>query len=366
MPTSQIATHKPARPHDELPVLVQTVKEDLEELKAFFNISFSPNRAKRIAAYLSSQLDCVSGLPFDELEPSAKIDTILLRNYLEGSLNQLNADQAKDEQVLKLVGSFASPIINLCEARQLVRDLNWQATAAKMAEVSAKLTDLKATWSSSDKKPSVDRFVAYRAASKVKELDAAFYEWHQFYSGYDPLFNWWLSEPCSSVRTGLADIITIIRKDLAGIDPEEDDAIVGDPIGRDGILADLDLEKIAYTPEELIEIGKQEYVWCEREAKKAAEEMGYGDDWRKALEHVKNMYVEPGKQIYGIRDLAVEATEYVKKHDLITVPEVAEAWRMYMISPERQKVNPFFLGGSYSEFLSNPNRGARLVHQIVD
>ena len=38
--------------------------------------------------------------------------------------------------------------------------------------------------------------------------------------------------------------------------------------------------------------------------KKAAREMGKGDDWRAALEHVKTMYVEPGKQPALIRDLA--------------------------------------------------------------
>lgn len=36
----------------------------------------------------------------------------------------------------------------------------------------------------------------------------------------------------------------------------------------------------------------------------------------------------------------------MQKHDLVTVPPLtAEAWRMFMMAPERQKVNPFFLGG---------------------
>ena len=30
--------------------------------------------------------------------------------------------------------------------------------------------------------------------------------------------------------------------------------------------------------------------------KKASREMGFGDDWKKALEKVKTQYVEPGKQ----------------------------------------------------------------------
>jgi hypothetical protein len=80
--------------------------------------------------------------------------------------------------------------------------------------------------------------------------------------------------------------------------------------------------------------------------KTASRELGFGDDWHKALEFVKNKYVEPGKQTDLIRELALEAIEYVEKNDLVTVPPLArESWRMEMMSPERQLVNPFFTGG---------------------
>jgi hypothetical protein len=80
--------------------------------------------------------------------------------------------------------------------------------------------------------------------------------------------------------------------------------------------------------------------------KKASRALGYGDDWKKALEHVKNLYVEPGKQPEMIRELALEATRFVEDNDLITVPQLAkDTWRMEMLSPERQLVSPFFLGG---------------------
>lgn len=62
--------------------------------------------------------------------------------------------------------------------------------------------------------------------------------------------------------------------------------------------------------------------------------------------NVKNLYVAPGQQTTLVRDLAREAIEYVKEHDLITVPKICEEnWRMFMMAPARQKVNPFFLGG---------------------
>jgi hypothetical protein len=49
-----------------------------------------------------------------------------------------------------------------------------------------------------------------------------------------------------------------------------------------------------------------------------------------------------------VRDLADEAIAYVKEHDLITVPTVAkDYWRTTMMTPARQRVNPFFLGGEH-------------------
>ena len=56
--------------------------------------------------------------------------------------------------------------------------------------------------------------------------------------------------------------------------------------------------------------------------------------------------MEPGKQTQLVKDLFHEAVAFVEKHELVTVQPVAkDTWQMFMMSPERQKVNPFFLGG---------------------
>jgi hypothetical protein len=74
--------------------------------------------------------------------------------------------------------------------------------------------------------------------------------------------------------------------------------------------------------------------------------MGMGDDWKAALEKVKLMYVEPGKQPEVALSLAHEAEKFLDDHNLVTVPAVAhETWRMQMMPPAQQLVAPFFLGG---------------------
>ena len=103
---------------------------------------------------------------------------------------------------------------------------------------------------------------------------------------------------------------------------------------------------LAYTPEQLIAIGNKEAEWTEAELKKASREMGFGDDWKKALEKVKSTYVPRGEQPQMVRDLALQAIAFVKQHDLVTVPPLTEdVWRMTMMTPAGMRVAPYFLGG---------------------
>ena len=45
-------------------------------------------------------------------------------------------------------------------------------------------------------------------------------------------------------------------------------------------------------------------------------------------------------------DLYKQSVDFLKKNDLVTIDPLAEeAWSMFMMTPERQLVNPFFLGG---------------------
>jgi uncharacterized protein (DUF885 family) len=103
---------------------------------------------------------------------------------------------------------------------------------------------------------------------------------------------------------------------------------------------------IPYTPEELIALAEKEFAWCDQEMLKASREMGFGNDWKKAIEKTKDSAVPPGGQPRMIMDLLFEAIDYLRANKLITVPQVgAESLHMIMMTPERQLVNPFFTGG---------------------
>jgi uncharacterized protein (DUF885 family) len=122
--------------------------------------------------------------------------------------------------------------------------------------------------------------------------------------------------------------------------------IPGPARGREGLIQDLSEAMIPYTPEELIALAEKEFAWCDQEMLKASREMGFGNDWKKAIEKTKDSAVPPGRQPRMIMDLLFEAIDYLRANKLITVPQVgAESLHMIMMTPERQLVNPFFTGG---------------------
>jgi uncharacterized protein (DUF885 family) len=188
--------------------------------------------------------------------------------------------------------------------------------------------------------------VGLRAADATASLSRVLRQWYGYFAGYDPLFTWWAEKPYEALATALDGYERVLRREVVGVVEGEDPPIVGDPIGEAGLAADLRHEMIPYSPAELIEIGEQEYAWCEARMIEASRELGFGDDWLQAVEYVKTLHVPPGDQPALIRDLYEQSIEFVKERDLVTIPPLAEEiWRMEMMSPERQKVSPFFLGG---------------------
>ncbi|TID16098.1 hypothetical protein E2P81_ATG08956 [Venturia nashicola] len=319
------------------------IKHDLKDLTEFYDIEISPKRTQKLQSFYRDEYESLKNAPFDSYDQDAKIDYLLLQNFLETHSRQLDI-KAKEHKDLGTILPFAPSIIELCESRQEMKPLEGAKAASALYSLSQSLTSVQSKIEQHALK--TDKLTAFRAAKALRLLSGHLKEWFNYFNRYDPLFSWWVKAPYEKLEKQFVSLESKIREKLVGIAPGDQDTIVGEPIGRDGLLADLSAEKIAYTPEEIIRIGESEYEWCLKEMEAASKDLGYSD-WKDALEHVKNCYVEPGKQPQLIRDLALEAEAYVEKHDLVTIPPLAKLWRMFMIPPEVQKVSPFFLGGPY-------------------
>lgn len=327
----------------ELRDMVDRYGIDRAALQRRYPVELSPERFARLTRFNEDWKARADTLAFDVLGVEGRIDHVLLRNEVEYELRLLARAKAGQAEAAPLV-PFAPALIALNDARLRMEPVDSERAAtalddlARQVEATQKGVEAAA--------PKTARLPAFRAQEAVAELKDVLKAWYEYYAGYDPLFTWWAAAPYKKATQALDDYRKVLREKVLGIKPGEDDPIVGTPIGRDALVADLGSELIPYTPEELLKVADREFAWCEAEMKKAAHDMGNGDDWKAALEKVKALHAEPGKQPALILALAREAEAYLDEHGLITVPPLArEVWRMQMMTPERQKVNPFFTGG---------------------
>lgn len=191
--------------------------------------------------------------------------------------------------------------------------------------------------------------VGLRAAGAVDEIRRVMGDWSGYYVGYKPEAGWWIRQPAEAAEKALEEYAKYLREEIAGVKGVAEDPLVGDPIGAEALGKALAAEMIAYSPEQLIGVANDEFGWCEGEMKRAAAEMGFKDDWKAALAKVKQASVAPGEQDVLVREQARAAIEFLKKNDLVTVPELAEElWRVEMLSPLAQRTLPFAVyGGQY-------------------
>jgi uncharacterized protein (DUF885 family) len=330
---------------DTLPQLraaIERYRVDDRSLSRSDSTPMSAERSKRRDQFYETWLKTLEDIDFGALPHTGQVDYVLLRNHLERERTRLAHQDGRDDEMRPLL-PFATIITEFDTARRQMKPIDSPRAAERLTEL-AKQTD-EARKAIDDKKTTASRQVANRAIRRLAELRRTLRSWHGFYDSYDPVYTWWTAEPYKVADQALEKYAATVREKLIGSEKGNDD-IIGDPIGRDALLAELAHEFIVYSPEELIEIANKEFAWCEAEYKKAAADLGYGDDWRRALEHVKKLHVGPGEQPEQIRKLAVEAIEFLDKRDLVTIPPLCrETWRMEMMSAEQQRVSPFFTGG---------------------
>ncbi len=182
----------------------------------------------------------------------------------------------------------------------------------------------------------------------MKDAKAAVTRWYDHYATFRPGFDWWIKQPKFTLDAKLDALAGFLKKDLAGVDDDDKgspSAFVGAPVGEAELVAQLSTEMIANSPAELIAIGERELAWGAEEMKKAAAEMKM-DDWKKALEAVKDDHAPPGGQDDYVRSQGEEAIAFLEKNQLVTVPPLCRSvWRVEMVGLETQKVLPYAVYG---------------------
>lgn len=370
----------------DLREFVNRYSSDRGSLLRQWGVPYSTRGAAVQEAFYRAWTGVLESLDFGRLSREGQVDAVLFRHHLEAALRDLQTQARQRSEVTPLI-PFIGEIVGLEESRRDMKPLDPGVTASLLDRLRRAVDESRGKLDGRESSTRPTPVVANRAAGMLDGLRGLLRAWYGYYNGYDPVATWWLAEPVGALEAALQSYATLLRERYAGVRlpaggeaaptgrfgrgggggsrdpagrqpvPVPAGPIIGDPIGREALLSELAAEMIPYSPEELIEIARKEQAWCEVELKKAARELGCGDDWRRAVEMVKQRHVEPGKQPDLIRELALEAVAFLEQRDLVTIPDLCkQTWRMEMMSPERQLVSPFFTGGEVIS-VSYPTQG---------
>jgi uncharacterized protein (DUF885 family) len=318
---------------------------DRDAINRFYDVRGSVERDERWKLYDAQILAELDALDYDTLGVEGRIDWTLLHRHIQSAQRRLAIDHEKSQEVEALV-PFADSIAKLRGAQRKLEAGEPEKLAATLESIRKDVE--KARKDAEAAKDKWTKPLARRGARRIEDLKNIVGDWYRFRADYDPSFTWWTKKPYEALDHALEDHLKYVRETLGGNEPGADKSrpIVGDPIGREALLAELDAALIPATPEELIAIADREMQWCTSQMLECSRALGLGDDWKAALEKVKQDHVAPGEQPKLVADLAREAAAFVEKNQLVSVPPLCmETWRMTMLSADAQRESPFFLGG---------------------
>ncbi len=328
--------------------LISQYAADQKTLAARFRIPLDPFGQEYRNQMLAGWDAKLASIDFDKLDRDNQIDWLLLDSKIRHDRESL-ARKEERNNAAKVLIPYSDKLMQFCASKEHGTPLTAEEAASLLDSIATQSNELakglQKPTKESDKK-AIAPTVAIDASVLLDQFTRQIQETHRYYEGYDPKYTWWAVKPFEAAKLAIASHRKAIREKLASLDDSDADKIVGVPIGDDALLKELRYAWIPYSPQELIRIGEQEMKWCEDRFTEAANELKLNGDWRKALEQVKSLHVEPGDQPRLIRELAWEAIRFLEGNDLISVPEMAkQGWRVEMMSPEAQRVNPYFLGG---------------------
>jgi hypothetical protein len=373
-----------------MPELIGQYEADRSSVTRAFELPASAEGLDRLERLLSAWQAKLRGLDFPKLDPGGKVDYLLLANELDRSLAHASRDRRRLAEMDPLL-AFRQTILTLESARRQGGPLDLREAATKIEELGRDVKQLreqleKAYKGGHDAKsvgwdkladasagppiapapggpaaaaaalshPTAE--LALRTARTVDRLSRALKAWFGFYDGYRPQFAWWVRKPYDEAREQLEAYAKLLREEIAGQKGKEDDPLIGEPLGAASLAEEIRFEWLPYSPEELIAIGQRELEWCEEQMKVNSRAMGLGEDWKAALARVKSDYAPPGEQDELIARIAREATDFVRRRNLVEVPPLCqESWRLAMIPPGELKTLPYAAYGGQEMLVAYAN-----------
>ncbi|MGH9202842.1 MAG: hypothetical protein ACRD2A_16575, partial [Vicinamibacterales bacterium] len=254
----------------EMRDIVMRFTADENALGRRWTVDYAPVRRQRFREYYRGWQARLRELDFNSLSQQGRIDYVLMSHSLRHSLALLDREEKLWAESAPVI-PFGSDIFAVVDARRRMEKIDPQKAAMTLVGLGKKVEDvskaviagLQASDTTKPQAPGpkpqtngdfpplkVNKVVAHRSAELLNSLKGDLKSWYDFYSGYDPLFTWWARDPYRRADSLMTAYHRTLRERIVGFRQGQPDPIIGDPIGRDAIIADLRDEMIAYDPED--------------------------------------------------------------------------------------------------------------------
>jgi hypothetical protein len=186
--------------NSEVNNLMVQFEADRGVLNRFYFVESSPEKRERLKKCYDGYMEQLGQLKWESLPVGSKVDYILFKRNIESQLYLLETEEKEVNQLTKWF-PFAASIYNIEKSRRR----GTQPDAQKLAfEMNILAKDIDKATKQLEKEPAIDIFLTRRAQSVVAGLQTALRSVNDFYTGYDPMYTWWMQEPYKKLDATLS------------------------------------------------------------------------------------------------------------------------------------------------------------------
>ena len=382
---------KPLLGQNAVSHVLDTFRTEERYLRGVQDTRYSSEALDCMDAFYGATTQALAQLRYDDLDMQERIDVLLLKNDVYESLRGLQ-EQRVELGRQKAYVPFAQATLALHADRRMGRYVDGEAAAEAIADIRKSVAAGRSAFEKYFAETAPDdvdagsntvatavsnensivsndlgvaasehaevepltaeapkgsnitaRLLALQVAQQVKHHQKLLGGWYGHYERFQPGFAWWVKTEWDKTREELTQYETHLRENLAEVKDHNEGPLLGEALGEARLAARIREEFLAYSAEELIELGERELAWCEAQMQKVAEELGVAA-WTNALALIKDERAAPGRQSELVAQYAAEATAFVKDKSLLRVPKVCQdSWRISMVDENRQRTLPYAL-----------------------
>ena len=201
-------------------------EQDRGNLQRFYQVAWSAGRDERFAKFYADWSAALDKLDTAGLNDETKTELADLKKRVGKYADELSK-QAGERAHLAEWLPFAKTLAGLEDARRRADTLDAEKAAGMLNRLKKEVAAAQAAFEAKAKSAApMSKRTARGVKTALDDLSRTLRFWHGFYTGFEPLFNWWCNQPfkeLDSALTRYADAIKDVDKlpDGPSVEPQK-------------------------------------------------------------------------------------------------------------------------------------------------